>query len=58
MIDVSRDDDVGRELRRVAKDLRHQDAPLAVDRAVLAVVVDAFEELRLGAVDRRRGTAK
>ena len=54
VIDVPGHDDVGRQLRGVAQDLRDEDAPLPVERRVLAVVVDALEELVLRAVNRRQ----
>jgi hypothetical protein len=47
VIDVPRDDDVRRELRGIAQDLRNEHAPLSVERGVLPVVVDALEKLVL-----------
>src|SRR5262249_15534293 len=54
VIDVPGDDDVGRQLRRVAKNLRDEHAALAVERAALSEVVDALEKLPLRAMDRRQ----
>src|SRR5262245_59506053 len=54
VIDVPRHDDVGRQPRRVAQDLRNQNASLPIERSVLAEVVDALEKLPLGAVNRRQ----
>jgi len=51
VIDVPRHDDVRRQLRGVAQDLRNEDASLAVERRVLTEIIDALEELRLGAVN-------
>src|SRR5689334_21629574 len=52
MVDVARHDHVGRQLRGVSQDLWNQDTALAVERAVLAEVVDALEKLVLRAMNR------
>jgi hypothetical protein len=54
VIDVPGDHDVGRELRGVAQDLRHEHAPLRVEDRVLAVEIDALEKLVFRAMDRRQ----